>query len=175
MSPVIRRLTYLFPLALAAGCSVFFGNIKPVEEKSKNYTVIDLTKLNSDWKHIESTADFTYQSANSLSTISINSACKNFDSQVKTDLKALSNLLYLGIWGTSKVDSKQEETIILDSTPALQTTTQGKLDLLDTFTIRTIVVERNYCTYDFILIARSQYFQSQLKDFNKFIQSWKVN
>src|SRR4051794_2027464 len=43
------------PLLLASflignsGCSLFFGNVKPTEERSTQYGVMDLSKGKSDW------------------------------------------------------------------------------------------------------------------------------
>ena len=43
-------------LALGAGCSVLVGNIKPVDQKSDDYKVLNLNKDNADWVKLEATA-----------------------------------------------------------------------------------------------------------------------
>src|SRR5690348_5401264 len=128
-----ERSTYFHPtffffgflLLLGAGCSLFLGNIKPVEEKSKDYQVLDLKAYDPDWIPFEAKLDRAYRSKQTGATVSLNSSCKNYPSPKKRDLKALTNELLLGI---TKIISQKQQMIDLHGISALKTTTQGIIE-----------------------------------------------
>ncbi len=109
-SPSLRPF-HLVPLLLSllvsgSGCGLLFGNIKPVSEKSHEYEVADLHKLNADWTQLPpaeekqaakledassvtasadtsgaesdtlDVSDISYQSEKTASIISLTSTCR---------------------------------------------------------------------------------------------------
>ena len=162
---------FVLLLAIGTGCSLFLGNIKPVEEKAGDSKVMNLSSKNPDWVSFESKADAAYRSKRTGSTISMNSSCKSFDSHIKPDLRALTHELMLGI---TRIKSQKAKNITVQGLPALQTTTEGKVDK-DDLIMRTVVVEKGKCVFDFIYISLADQFKTQESDFSDFVQSWKVN
>src|SRR4051794_12663581 len=79
---------FLIVLLHHTGCSLFLGSIKPAEEKSNSYEILDLSKNDSQWIRLEpqegtepspnGASDVAYQSKKTASIISINSACKSY-------------------------------------------------------------------------------------------------
>src|SRR5690242_15131208 len=81
-------------LLFQSGCSLFFGNIKPVEEKSTSYGILDLSVNSAEWVRVESNqeatespqsgiSDMAFQSKRTASIISISSACKSYENDRK--------------------------------------------------------------------------------------------
>src|SRR4051812_36862304 len=91
------------------GCTLFFGNIKPVDEKSNSYAVMDLSENQSVWTRLDHQAaseapsdgtsssdptgsDLAYQSKNTAAIISVNTACKGYgEGERKRTLEELSH------------------------------------------------------------------------------------
>src|SRR5689334_22833806 len=83
-------ITLIFAAMVFSSCSVLVGNVKPVDEKSENYGVADLSKENADWVRVEGeksaksaetnteVADVAFQSKQTASIISLNSACRPY-------------------------------------------------------------------------------------------------
>ncbi|MDR3606748.1 MAG: hypothetical protein P4M08_05120 [Oligoflexia bacterium] len=174
--------------AAFSSCSVLVGNVKPVDQKSESYGVIHLDQVKPNWTklgspkgektgNLESTdiPDVAYQSKKTASIISLDSACRNDPENPDQDLHALTNLLLLGI---SDVTLRQEEPLTLaGNLPALQTTIEGRLTG-DTqgrrMALRTIVVKRGHCDYDFVYMARPEKFNSEEADFAEFVASLRI-
>lgn len=173
------------------GCSLLLGNIKPVEEKAKNYQILDISKNNADWvrldsKLIESSknktnrhseapesggADITYQSSRSGSIISIDSACRsNSMKPQEVNLGQLTNQLLLGI---SNLRNKKEENLTIENETALQTTIEGEIEH-QLMNLKTVVLKKNNCIYDFMYIARPENFKENEKDFSQFVYSFHI-
>jgi hypothetical protein len=166
-------------LLLSSGCSVLVGNIKPVTEHSDTYLVKDLSVENSkEWLKLPSTvneqdtasSDASYQSKQTASIISINSACRPSNEENGRDLRYFTNLLLLGV---TDVTYRNEAQITVSSVPALETTIQGKLSNEIT-KMRTVVVKMGQCVYDLMYISRPQSFQKNEKDFTQFVQSLRI-
>jgi hypothetical protein len=200
-SPFSRRFCRIFALIVASAglaifgssCAVLVGNVNPVDQKSETYGIMDLQKSNPDWVKldpslkgtdgggkphgVESTEipDVAYQSKKTAAIISLDSACRNDPENPDEDLKALTNLLLLGI---SDVSLRQEEPLVLmGNAPALQTTIEGRLsgDLQGKrMAIRTIVMKRKHCDYDFVYMARPEKFNLEEPDFAQFVASLRV-
>jgi hypothetical protein len=185
---VTSLVTALFLGAPLAGCSVLVGNVRPVDQKSQTYGVVDLGKANPDWVRLEPAKgdkpanldstdlpDVAYQSKKTASIISLNSACRNDPENPDEDLRALTNLLLLGI---TDATLRQEEPLMLaGDTPALQTTVEGRLagdNQGKRMSLRTIVMKRGHCDYDFVYMARPENFNSQEPDFAQFVASLRV-
>jgi hypothetical protein len=183
------RSILLSIMLLQSGCSLFFGSVKPVEEKSDAYGIMDLSKINSDWTRLDpkstsdqatnqdapppesGISDVVFQSKSSASIISINSACKNYKKgEEKQDLQALTNELLLGI---SDILLREEAKVIIEGTPALQTTVEGKLNR-ENMMLRTVVLQRSHCIYDLMYIARPERFKENEGDFSRFISSLRL-
>src|SRR4051794_35973237 len=72
---------------LQGGCSLFIGNVKPIEEKSDKYGILDLSKINSAWVRLDpkmpqsesGISDVVFQLHGTGSIISLNSACKSYN------------------------------------------------------------------------------------------------
>ncbi len=166
-------------------CSLLIGNIKPVEEKSKSYGVLNLSKENSDWIKLSSKttmdlmsetespesgiSDVAYQSKKNASIISMNSACKSYPQKNK-DLKELARELLLGI---SDITPIEERNIIVAHVPALETTLKGKIDH-EEMAFKTVVLNRVNCVYDLMYIARPDRFKDHLDDFSRFVSSLRL-
>jgi hypothetical protein len=173
----------LFTLLLftQTGCSLFFGNIRPVEEKSKHYHVIDLSQKSEEWEKLEnqssttaeipeqgSVSDTAFQSNQTAAIISLNSACKQYESkQPQQSLKKLSSELFLGI---TDVTFLEEKELVIQGVPALETTIRGQLSGEDT-QLRAVVLQKQNCVYDLMYIARPEKFEKNLRDFSRFVSS----
>lgn len=176
----------LFPawLALVSGCAVV-GNVKPIEEKSESYGILDLTKTNPEWirlepgsadsqgsKEIISTeiSDVAYQSKSTASIISLNSACRQSSEQQEQSLSALTNLLFMGISDLALHSQKQ---ILFQNSPALESVVQGNLNG-EEMMLQTVVIRRGRCIYDLVYMARPRHFERNLKDFSLFVASLRL-
>jgi hypothetical protein len=178
---------------VSSACSVVVGNVKPLEEKSTEYGVMDLSKSNSDWLKLDpkktaaqsesikeqdvsptEVSDVAFQSKSTASIISLDSACRNLDSTTNTsvnrDLRTLTDLLLLGI---TDVTLRTERGMEVQKTPALETTIQGKLNG-EPMQIRTVVLKRQSCVYDLVYMARPQFFERHLDDFLHFVASLRL-
>lgn len=164
-------------LIFSSSCSVLVGNIKPVAEHSETYQVKDLSE-SKEWLKLPSTSndpdtassDASYQSKQTASIISINSACRPSNEENGRNLEYFTNLLLLGL---TDITYKKEEQIQIASVPALETTIQGKLSNEIT-KMRTVVVKMGQCVYDLMYISRPQHFQKNEKDFTQFVQSLRI-
>lgn len=177
--PRIAVLGIFILISSGFGCSLFLGNIRPVEEKSTQYGILDLTKMNPDWIKLDNIPpptperpaseipDTTYQSKKTGSVISINSICKDFDAPSEANLKASTNALLLGISGVS---IQEQKPIPLWNSTALQTTLKGKIDQQERI-LRTVVVHKDKCTYDLMYIAEPKFFNLNEADFTRFVTS----
>jgi hypothetical protein len=190
----MRSLTLpvlLLALILLNGCAttgVLIGNVKPVDEKSSTYGVMDLSKSNPDWKRLDAksvdpnpvsqdpattateVADVSFQSKSTASIISLNSACRQGKDYENKDLKTLTNVLLLG---SSGVTHRDESDVMVSGTSALQTTIQGVIDG-ESIKLRTVVLKRQTCVYDLVYVARPQTFETQLEDFSHFVASLRL-
>jgi hypothetical protein len=171
-------------LSTTSGCSVLIGNVKPVGEKSESYQVLRLDQSDPNWlsvdtnssqekddKEVLESSDLAYQSQRSSSIISLNSSCRRSLEHSPRSLRQFTDALLLGI---REIELRQERELKLDGSPALETTLQGTLGQR-TSRIRTIVVKKGMCVYDFMLIARIDRFGQDLPTFEKFTNSFKFN
>jgi hypothetical protein len=182
-------LAALLPFVLLAdtGCGLLFGTVKPVDEKSDQYGVMDLSKENpavwtrlnateegGDVKHPETTAteisDVAFQSKKTAAIVSLNSSCRpNADNQ-NADLRTLTDPLLLGI---SNVAQRVEKNMTIQSTPALETTVEGQVNGQD-ISLRSVVLRRNSCVYDLLYMAPPAHFASNEADFSHFVASLRL-
>ena len=168
-----------------AGCGIFLGNVKPVDEKSETYSVMDLSVKNSDWAKIPASAqsvnsdvpeeasaadhsDVVYQSKKTASIIALNSACRPSNDSPKETLTDFSNRLFFGI---SDISLREEKSFQIQNTPALRTTVQGKLNQ-ESMRLQAVVIRNGPCVYDLMFIARPERFSEQEADFTQFLSSF---
>jgi hypothetical protein len=179
---------------LSGGCGLLIGNVKPVEEKSDHYGVMDLAK--PEWKKLDplaagsgeesrdpettktEIADAAFQSQKSAAIISINSSCRpalagqasDDPEEARAELRKLSYLLLLGI---SDFSERTERNLTIQSVPALETTVQGKMSGAP-IRLRTVVLKRATCVYDLMYMAEPSRFAASEKDFSDFVASLRV-
>lgn len=199
---LLSRFAFLgcvLALGSAAGCGLLIGNVKPVEEKSEQYGVLDLSYSNPDWVKLPedelpeedagpekgtqkghekdkegapSTAvpDVAYQSQKTSSIISLNSVCRPANKTFEPDLREVSRLLTLGF---TQVTLREQRDLTVGGRPALETTVRGKLNGVPTM-LRTVVVHHDDCVYDMVYVARPPLFESQERDFTRFVSSLRL-
>jgi hypothetical protein len=187
------------PLALAilltlslGGCGVLLGTVKPVDEKSEAYGVMDLSKESGDWQKLDPAeagaesresgeaseageekteiSDVAYQNRKNASIISLNSACRPSAGTSGQDLQSLTNLLFLGI---SDISLREEREITVQGISALQTTIQGKMNG-ENMMLRTVIIRRGLCVYDLMYVSRPRYFAGNEPDFSRFVSSLRL-
>lgn len=179
-----KQVFTLFVILLQTGCTLFFGNIKPVEQKSSSYKVTDLALRSSDWERVDQTkrnniedenspqsgvVDTAFQAKQTGSIISINSLCKHYDYDKSKDLTELSRELLLDV--THPVVTAKKE-ITVDQRPALETTIQGKVGSKP-MTVRTVVLQRENCVFDLMYVAPTEKFNLNEEEFSSFVSSFR--
>jgi len=192
----------------SSGCSLLFGNIKPTEEKSKNYGILDLSlsfspsptpslaqpsQGHSEWVKLDQKmstereetqglaselsgsgiSDVAYQSKETASIISLNSACKTYALQAMDKKETLESLTQELLLGISEITLKEERNLTIDQIPALETTTKGKIRQ-ENMMLRTVVLKRLNCVYDLMYVARPESFDKNRDDFSRFVSSLKL-
>jgi hypothetical protein len=187
-SPLTLALLTTLLLTQSA-CGIFLGNVKPVDEKSQDYGVMDLSKVDPDWvklppaaqqpeetqkdPNVTSTevADIAFQSKRTSSIISINSACRESYKVRAPTLQTLTHELLLGF--TDIKTQMERDVMIQQKYPALETTVQGKINDEET-KLRTIVLRRNNCVYDLTYVARPERFADQEPVYINFVESLRL-
>jgi len=165
-----------------SGCTLFFGSIRPVEEKSDDYSILDLSKTNQEWTSLnhfdaEGLSEQTYktdrafQSQSSTSIISINTACRRYQDDTPSSLKTLTGELLLGI---SSIQLMQEKLITIAKNDALQTTFRGVMEKREV-KAQIVVLQKNRCIYDLMFISKPETFDKDLSVFEKFVSSLHLN
>jgi hypothetical protein len=176
----------LFLLLASSGCGLLFGNVKPVDEKSDDYGVLDLSKNSSEWAKLDpktsnpeakdadsrstEVSDVAFQSKKTASIISLNSSCNPEVQNPDKDLRSFTNLLFLGI---TDITLRDERTMNFQNSPALQTTLRGKLNG-EEMMLRTVVLRKRNCLYDLMYVARPAHFLENEPDFSRFASSLKL-
>lgn len=195
-SPRVRLsipILLLPPALLLSGCSLLFGNIAPVSEKSGKY---EAGALPEGWNALSpqemgevvddpddnATSDFAFQSEKTQSIISINTACRpslDWDELVpegkraaenRKQLRSFAQQLLMGIEPVGQIDEKE---VTVSRLPALETTMSGKLNDSDT-RVRTVVMRKRDCIYDLMFVAQPQHFDTDVEAFSRFVASFKV-
>ncbi len=168
-------------------CSLFFGSVKPIDDKSSAYLIFDLSKL-TEWTRLDSKkdklqpgessynaedggSDLAFQSQQTGAVISLNSVCRNLISPPnKTDLRKLTRELLLGI---SNIHSNTEVETKIDGQPALETTLLGKMNEKNV-AIRAVVLNAGDCTYDLMYVTQPDRFSIDEGDFTRFATSLHI-
>lgn len=112
-------------------------------------------------------ADIAYEDPRTGAIISLNSLCRKY---WNLTLDEMSKNLVLGIKNTREVDSKY---LKIDNGNAKDTTHHGEVD--DTpVKIRTVVIKKNRCTYDFIYVSKVNGAEKSESAFDSFLSSFSA-
>lgn len=196
-------LVLIFAL-LQSGCGLLLGNVKPVDEKSESYGVLDLSKSKpGEWTRLDPTkvaeperpeansagnsssevSDAVYQNKKTAATISLNSACRP-----KID-KSESNSAGADYGSNQTADLRKVTNLLLLGLSEVtlrsesELTLQGRLALQTTLRgklnredvmLRTVVTRKGTCTYDLVYLAPPEQFQTNLGDFSQFVASLRL-
>lgn len=187
-NPTAKLASLSLLLLSFTGCGVLVGNVKPFDQKSEAYGVVDLSKNSPDWTRLDpksignnpigedsgttstEVADVAYQSKSTASIISLDSACGAGSANQERSLKSLTDTLLLG---TSNVTLRDERPLRVEDTPALQTTIQGMIGG-ESVKLRTVVLKRQRCVYDLVYVARPDNFSLHESDFSHFVASLRL-
>jgi hypothetical protein len=185
-------ITFFF-VPFVTGCGLLLGSVKPVEEKSDNYRVLDLNRQDPDWNKLSngerdlgtgsenapvtkdqnqnSSADLAYQSKRTSSIVSLNSACRESREDAKPEeLEEFSKLLFLGM---TDIVHREERAARVADLPALETTVEGRLNG-EPMKLKAIVLRKEDCIYDLMYVARPDRFPEHVEDFTRFVSSLKL-
>lgn len=153
------------------------GNVKPVDQKSELYQVMDLSKESSQWTRLSpddldstETSDIAYKAKKSASIISLNSACRSKTDLEEKDLKKITQLLFMGL---SDLRVHSERSLLIQGSPGFESTAQGKIQG-EEMMLKTVVLRRNHCVYDLVYMARPNFFHENEQDFAHFVDSLKL-
>ncbi len=187
---LILKVSLAVILLSLFSCSTIVGNVKPVDEKSEIYQVMDLSRENpAVWKKLEAAqllpkdaqigsnsdtyssevTDFAFQSLKTSAIISLNSSCRQGRNS-PSDLKPYLRELLLGI---SEISEKSEKSTQLAGVPALEGKVAGKMAGEST-KIHAFVLSKNSCVYDLMYISRPDRFSTHEGDFNRFVSSLRL-
>ncbi len=172
------QLFFLFiPLMTISGCSLFFGNIKPIIVKSTSYVIMNLSQMNSHWTAIPfqgselGKIDIAYRLKTTGSMIALNSACQKQSTIAHPPpLQGLTRELILGF---SEIQFKEETALVIAQIPALQMILRGTIQN-EKMMLRAIVLEHRNCIYDLFYIARPDVFEKNNADFSRFVSSLQL-
>ncbi len=192
-SPKIRTHSLRFAVVIflsLCGCSTLVGSVKPRDEKSEDYGILDLSKASPEiWRRLDDSqlippdaqisqnteafsseiTDMAFQSKKTGAIISLNTSCREGRAQI-SDLRPFLNELLLGI---SDVTERTEVPTRLSGTPALEGKIAGNMGGQAT-KIRAIVLSKEECVYDLMYISRPNRFPVHEADFNRFISSLRL-
>lgn len=148
---MLRLIPGMGLIVLLSSCALLFPD--RTAPKSSTYQVsppnLPWHKLTvgKDPSTLESMkADLAYENAETGGIISLNSLCRKY---TEADLETLTNNLVRGI-GKKQILQRKEANI--DGVKALDTLFGGEVDKVFLH-IRTVVLTKDDCTYDFIYVA----------------------
>lgn len=138
-------------LAFGNGCAILFPDRTAPKDGEYNVTPppAPWTKLavGDDPNSVDAMkADMAFENPDTGAIISLNSICRKYN---KTTLEALTANLVRGV-GDRKMTERKE--IILDGETALDSTFEGVVDGVS-LNLRTVVMTKKDCTYDFIHVS----------------------
>lgn len=111
-------------------------------------------------------ADLAYENPDTGAIISLNSLCRKY---TEATLDSLTSNLVRGI-GARETLARKELTI--DGAPALDTLFSGEVDKVRLH-IRTVVLIKDSCTYDFLFVSVPKRSGTGSNDFETFLASFK--
>lgn len=170
----LPRMGIIFSVAIAvSGCSILFPD--RTAPKSGDYSV---TSPGGPWEKVavgESSAatdslkaDHAYENPESGAIISINSICRKY---AGATLDSLTNNLVRGI-GEKKLVNQTRRT--LDGAEAQDSIFQGVVDNV-AVKIRTVVLKKDECTYDFLYVTIPERERDNGVAFENFVASFRTD
>ncbi|MGE3261726.1 MAG: hypothetical protein AB7K68_08115 [Bacteriovoracia bacterium] len=169
---MVVKLPWMGIFFLLSSCALLFPD--RTAPKSRDYTV---TPPPSPWHKLATAddpsstdamkADVAYENPDSGAIISLNSICRKYS---PSSLEILTNNLVRGI---SNREVMKREEISLAGAPALDTTFSGLVDNVP-LNIRTVVLIKNSCTYDFIYVTVPKREEKNGPAFDTFLASFKT-
>lgn len=160
-------------LALGQGCALLFPD--RTAPKSSSYTVNPPGEhwhklaVGADPSSTEAMrADMAYENPDTGAIISLNSICRKYN---KLSLDTLTENLVRGV-GDRKTVSRKE--ISLDGAKALDSLFEGVVDGVFLH-MRTVVMIKNDCTYDFIHVTVPKRELGDPESFDKFLASFHTS
>jgi hypothetical protein len=189
----LTLITLILFILLNSGCGVLLGRVKPVDEKSENYQLIDLSREDNNWiktsskdATIKSSSapeekdpsevenlfpDVNYQSKMTGSSISFNSGCRKSATETLTEnrLRDLTQRLFMGI----QFESRSDRLLTVGSTQGLETTLTGSLNGAR-LKARAVVIQKGTCVYDLLLISKPSSFERDEPTFSRFVTSLRL-
>ena len=160
-------------IGLVSSCAIIFPD--RTAPKSADYTVLQLSSpwskipVGEDLNSVDALkADIAYENTGTGSIISLNSLCRKYNN---ASLEQLNTNLVRGIEDRKLII--QKETTV-DGTKALDSKYSGNVDSVAVH-IRTVVLVKNFCTYDFIHVTLPRH-ESKSNDstFEQFLSSFKA-
>lgn len=166
------KTTVLLLCTFASACSLLFPD--RTAPKSASYTII---KPKGDWSKIavsEATADsdslradIAFENKKTGGIISLNSICRKYN---RYTLEELTLNLVRGIENKEEVEKMLRK---IDGADALDTLFSGIVDKVKV-NIRTVVLIKNNCTYDFLHVVVPQKNYALDPEFDRFIESFRT-
>ncbi len=163
----------LLLVGVLSSCSLLFPD--RTAPKSSSYLV---TPPPEPWKKLHvgddanSTetlqADIAYENPDTGAMISLSTLCRKYNT---TSLRELSLSLVRGI---DDRQVRKEEERLISGVHALDTTYEGLVDKVHLL-IHTVVLVKDYCTYDFIYVAVPSREKNSAETFEQFIQSFRAD
>jgi hypothetical protein len=112
-------------------------------------------------------ADIAYENPDSGAIISLNSLCRKYSD---TSLDSLTNNLVRGIGKRELIDAQE---ITVNGAKALDSMFTGEVERVP-LRIRTVVLKKGDCTYDFIYVAIPKRDHDNGRSFEAFLASFKT-
>jgi len=169
--------SFIFLMGLLSSCSLFFGNIRSIEERSRQYFVDDLNRSRAEWKKQSATqdaespdgarADLTYLSSRTSAVISLTSGCKSQTSEIR-NLTEETRVLLLGI-SEIKFDVVRKKQV--DQAEAFWSSVSGQMNH-EPIQLEIVVFQKGNCTYDLTLVGSPTLSSDNQKDFAHFVSTF---
>lgn len=159
-------------IILSAGCALLFPD--RTAPKNSNYHVEPPSApwhkltVGEDPNSMDAMkADLAYENPQTGAIISLNSLCRKYSN---ASLESLTNNLVRGIENREVISRKET---MLDGEKALDTSFKGTVDKVDIM-IRTVVMAKDSCTFDFIYVVIPKREVNNKGDFDTFLASFKA-
>lgn len=173
MLPILPRMGIFLGFSLVvSGCALLFPD--RTAPKSVSYQI---SPPGSPWNKLavgEETnsldsmkADLAYENPATGAIISLNSLCRKY---TNTSLESMTNNLVRGIEQRQVIERKETKIAGAD---ALDTFFQGTVDNVR-LNIRTVVLMKNSCTYDFIYVVMPKREGDSRAAFETFLASFRA-
>lgn len=169
----LPRMGFIFcaiaTLMLTACAIIFPDRTAP---KSASYNV---TPPDSPWQKVAAgeasgtdslKADLAYENPETGAIISLNSLCRKYND---TPLESLTKNLVRGIQNKKLISQKN---IAINNAEGQDSLFEGTVDDVK-INLRTVVLKKDYCTYDFIYVVIPSRERNDRSDFENFVASFQ--